>query len=242
MNFIYSRNEIWRKYPYANIFMLLWTTCLAITNYVLYVVNNIFLFVTVYDEPSCGKHFLAIWVLFYVLFAFVFILSRNRINDFTLLPNRNCKMNVYFPNFTFFYAFSFLTIYVTTCFFNDKHDKNKFCNEFSNCKYTYSISVLHLNIIFLWLNTTLIHIIITWIFFYHQTKNNVIIVTVPETNINDECAICLENLNHPAGSLNGARDIIKTSCNHYFHNDCLLTWININRNCPICRITFEDIV
>jgi len=42
----------------------------------------------------------------------------------------------------------------------------------------------------------------------------------------DKCSICLEvNKNK----------IIKTDCNHEFHEKCLFEWMKISMTCPICR-------
>ena len=35
-----------------------------------------------------------------------------------------------------------------------------------------------------------------------------------------------------------SNDIIKTKCNHKFHNKCLIKWCSITNICPVCR--FED--
>jgi hypothetical protein len=45
----------------------------------------------------------------------------------------------------------------------------------------------------------------------------------------DECCVCLEKW--------GAdKDIVKTkACSHIFHKKCLQGWLNVNRNCPLCR-------
>ena len=32
------------------------------------------------------------------------------------------------------------------------------------------------------------------------------------------------------------------SCSHYFCKTCLKKWINIKKNCPICRRTFNEII
>ena len=40
------------------------------------------------------------------------------------------------------------------------------------------------------------------------------------------CGICLEPFNNKP---------FITSCNHKFHWDCLLAWLRINNNCPMCR-------
>lgn len=50
----------------------------------------------------------------------------------------------------------------------------------------------------------------------------------------EECSICLEKLK---------KEIAHTSCNHFFHYQCIGNWINKNRNssvyCPICSQLFE---
>ena len=51
---------------------------------------------------------------------------------------------------------------------------------------------------------------------------------------NEECMICLENLNDNLAVL---------SCNHVLHYKCLQNWINqitdIKKMCPICNIDVE---
>jgi hypothetical protein len=42
----------------------------------------------------------------------------------------------------------------------------------------------------------------------------------------NECSICLEINNNK---------IIKTCCDHEFHEKCLLEWMKISKTCPICR-------
>ena len=49
---------------------------------------------------------------------------------------------------------------------------------------------------------------------------------VPIHNSLNECSICLEVNNNK---------IIKTDCNHEFHEKCLFEWIKISMTCPICR-------
>ena len=41
------------------------------------------------------------------------------------------------------------------------------------------------------------------------------------------CAICLEELNQ-------VKYITKTSCNHYFCTNCILDWLKVKQNCPMC--------
>jgi hypothetical protein len=57
----------------------------------------------------------------------------------------------------------------------------------------------------------------------HPTDANVTNVIV---HILNECSICLEINNNK---------IIKTDCNHEFHEKCLFEWIKISMTCPICR-------
>ena len=42
------------------------------------------------------------------------------------------------------------------------------------------------------------------------------------------CAVCLEDLTEP--SLRGS-----ANCNHYFHTQCVETWLAGKHSCPICR-------
>lgn len=41
-----------------------------------------------------------------------------------------------------------------------------------------------------------------------------------------ECCICLSPMRE---------EIFKTECNHSFHTDCIMQWLNTNDTCPICR-------
>lgn len=46
--------------------------------------------------------------------------------------------------------------------------------------------------------------------------------------INDVCSICLDNINsQPVHEL--------PECKHKFHSSCLITWLRINNDCPMCR-------
>jgi hypothetical protein len=55
---------------------------------------------------------------------------------------------------------------------------------------------------------------------YQNSNNN--------SEINETCSICLENLNsNPVHEL--------PECKHKFHSSCLITWLRINNGCPMCR-------
>jgi hypothetical protein len=45
-------------------------------------------------------------------------------------------------------------------------------------------------------------------------------------DINNECVICLENMDNKKAILN---------CNHAFHKQCVLEWMKLQQKCPICR-------
>jgi len=49
---------------------------------------------------------------------------------------------------------------------------------------------------------------------------------IDTTNINNECVICLEDIDNNKVILN---------CNHAFHKKCALNWMGVSQNCPICR-------
>tara|TARA_B100001123_G_C15066217_1_gene929730 strand:- start:235 stop:609 length:375 start_codon:yes stop_codon:yes gene_type:complete len=44
-----------------------------------------------------------------------------------------------------------------------------------------------------------------------------------------ECVICLEDINTD-------EKIIKLPCKHYYHKFCLLSWIDVSKTCPTCRM------
>jgi transglutaminase/protease-like cytokinesis protein 3 len=47
---------------------------------------------------------------------------------------------------------------------------------------------------------------------------------------NNDCLICIE-------SFNENDEIVKIKCNHYFHCNCIKSWLcNESNKCPICRI------
>ena len=43
-----------------------------------------------------------------------------------------------------------------------------------------------------------------------------------------DCLVCKELIGKES-------KIIKLNCNHIFHDDCLIQWLNYKNNCPCCR-------
>ncbi len=56
---------------------------------------------------------------------------------------------------------------------------------------------------------------------------------IPNYNKNVEylCAICTGNIEH--------NELSFTNCNHTFHSDCLLKWLDKSNSCPVCRTVVE---
>jgi hypothetical protein len=48
-----------------------------------------------------------------------------------------------------------------------------------------------------------------------------------------ECPIC-------ADSYDGGKGVVRTPCEHLFHEDCLARWCKNHVDCPICRGVFAD--
>ncbi|PHU15229.1 hypothetical protein BC332_16434 [Capsicum chinense] len=44
----------------------------------------------------------------------------------------------------------------------------------------------------------------------------------------DDCVICLDELGKE-------RSLLRMSCSHVFHGDCIANWFENSGNCPICR-------
>jgi hypothetical protein len=47
---------------------------------------------------------------------------------------------------------------------------------------------------------------------------------------NDQCPICLSNLE------TGTDSLLTTGCRHCFHNNCLKPWLQTANTCPLCRL------
>jgi hypothetical protein len=45
------------------------------------------------------------------------------------------------------------------------------------------------------------------------------------------CSICFENITE--------EKLMKTNCNHCFHNNCMTEWLKIKNSCPLCRKKVE---
>jgi hypothetical protein len=54
----------------------------------------------------------------------------------------------------------------------------------------------------------------------------------------EDCAICLEALNHVEdddnGNGNGNRTLHRLPCSHLFHSHCISKWFHRNLSCPTC--------
>ena len=53
---------------------------------------------------------------------------------------------------------------------------------------------------------------------------------IHENQQNEICSICL----------NSTKSRIKIQCEHVFCKECIIKWICVNRNCPMCRTDIED--
>lgn len=60
---------------------------------------------------------------------------------------------------------------------------------------------------------------------------------LPEGNSseNDNCSICFENFD-----IQASRKVVKLECNHHFHKECVLPWLESNNSCPNCRHLMES--
>lgn len=235
MEFIYSRNEIWKKYPRANTIVLSWCYLIAISNYISYF-SNIIYFYIIKNNNCVNQSTEDIWQAICLMFAVVYCcLSHNIINKFTLIPNRMYNIKIYLFNFTILYLFSFTNIYITLCY--SSQSDAIMCKTIQMCKDNYIVFVISTNLYFLWMNTVLLHIILTWLLHVAQTNvriTNLNNLRIDHTDQEIECVICFELLRE--------NSVVRTPCNHYFHNNCLLEWVIINNTCPVCRINFGDIV
>lgn len=69
---------------------------------------------------------------------------------------------------------------------------------------------------------------IIYLYYYDSKKNEPLKLLVKNTeNILEDCSICLDNMEKGL--------IVKTICNHIFHNDCITQNIKYYSTCPLCR-------
>lgn len=61
----------------------------------------------------------------------------------------------------------------------------------------------------------------------YQKINKKVIIKSMDLNKNYDCSICLSKIDN--------KGFYTCSNKHYFHQDCLQKWINLNKTCPYCR-------
>ena len=49
-----------------------------------------------------------------------------------------------------------------------------------------------------------------------------------------DCCICLCEI------IEMTDNTLLTSCNHYFHSECINTWLDTNNTCPCCRTIIKE--
>lgn len=50
----------------------------------------------------------------------------------------------------------------------------------------------------------------------------------------DLCSICLSNFDD--------KDVKILKCNHFFHNDCIIKWLQVKEICPNCKVNLKSTV
>jgi len=58
-------------------------------------------------------------------------------------------------------------------------------------------------------------------------------VTQEQVDANLQCSVCWDDFKLD-------EDVRKLRCDHYFHEDCIIPWLELHNTCPICRKEQED--
>lgn len=62
------------------------------------------------------------------------------------------------------------------------------------------------------------------------------------SNDNDDdikCSICLDSMSE-SNSSNDNHRVVKTTCHHFFHRECIVKWLREHRKCPLCQKDFNE--
>ena len=62
-------------------------------------------------------------------------------------------------------------------------------------------------------------------------KHNALVYLIIIIKGDNECAICMQ------GYVVNEK-IITLTCSekHHFHSDCIISWLQVNNKCPLCRV------
>ena len=57
-------------------------------------------------------------------------------------------------------------------------------------------------------------------------------IQIDEVTFENTCCVCLEELL-------GNQPVKKTPCDHMIHADCLKSWLDVGKTCPMCRTDLD---
>lgn len=186
-------------------------------------------FTTIYvvNKPiSCGGIAIIWFILTLIIVFFSISILKDTVNCITLLPKiRLYDSKCYIYILMFLYLWSLFNVYINECYFSDN---NVNCKDIYDCKDIYLFLVINGNIYFLWINSIIIHLLLCTFYHFRKKKNISNIIEITELGDNTECSICLDSFTN--------KKAVRTICNHVFHYDCIIEWMSIQQNCPICRL------
>ncbi|CAG9310409.1 unnamed protein product [Blepharisma stoltei] len=81
-------------------------------------------------------------------------------------------------------------------------------------------------------------------FYYREEGETGLFFRISEEVQTAECSICMTPLYTKETSLENVEmwAPVQTSCNHTFHNNCIVEWSKLKRQCPICRSSLDWII
>lgn len=53
----------------------------------------------------------------------------------------------------------------------------------------------------------------------------------------EKCVVCMDEYESPTLA---DRQVVKLACDHHFHKECILSWLEKNNSCPTCRHLMES--
>lgn len=186
----------------------------------LIILFTVLIFYNVQNIQSTLQFFVFLCLIINFFYTIVFATKLLYILDIFLTFNLQetiINFKKYESIVTFFYIFLY-----TTFFGNLIIEQNSY-SEVS--MYNYLLLTQMFDVIFIF---SKLFILFYFIIFVNLMKKTEELKTYKNIDLTNECSICMEEYKLD-------EKLSELVCNHVYHHDCIIMWLNRNNSCPICK-------